>query len=803
MNDTVLSASQVLEWPRLLDVLAQQAQSALGAARCRALSLSDELAVARRRQQETTEMVRLLEGDEPMPALSFPDIREYVVRAGKGGVLEAQELRECAAVLALMEEVEQYMAQDRIEAQMLAQMAAPLHGSKWLRPVRSAIDAAIQPDGAINESATPELRRLTHHAQELKQEMREHLERMLHSRRYEEILQESYFAQREGRYVVPVKADMRGRIPGIVHDVSASGATVFLEPRELVELNNSIKVADLDIEREVRRILRELTGLVSEKSDLIRRGIEVLAEFDCVKAKAELSRNLKCNPVNVNEQGRVILKQARHPLLMIAKNQVVPNDIVADETVRVLVISGPNTGGKTVTLKLVGLYALMVRAGLHLPCAPESEMALFTRCYADIGDAQDLSRDLSSFSAHLTQMVQLLADAGERADAGESVAPRFLVLLDEPVTSTDPQEGAALAEALLCRLAELDMKVVTTTHYSQLKELAQTTPGFANASVEFDVARLAPTYRLFMGIPGGSSALEIAGRLGMDDAIVNDARRRLRHENRRLEHLMADLQHKQRQLAEDVERAQRAREEAERAAAEAKALHTKLEEAEQEARKGLKKKLGEQFQRARAEVQATVDAVKREQKLIKAKEAKQRLSELETQVRKELAPTGELIPIERLNVGDLVEIAGLGLSGSLLEAPQGKKRVRVKVGEGEVLATVSNLLGLARGSSSAPSPAAPTDSARRVPTGGGLGVDEQVEVDVRGQAADDAVDHVVAALDRAALAGERFLRIIHGHGTGRLKASLREYLKDSPYVEEFRPGDRSEGGDGVTVAKLR
>ena len=803
MNDTVLSASQVLEWPRLLDVLAQQAQSALGAARCRALSLSDELAVARRRQRETTEMVRLLEGDEPMPALSFPDIREYVVRAGKGGVLEAQELRECAAVLALMEEVEQYMAQDRIEAQMLAQMAAPLHGSKWLRPVRSAIDAAIQPDGAINESATPELRRLTHHAQELKQEMREHLERMLHSRRYEEILQESYFAQREGRYVVPVKADMRGRIPGIVHDVSASGATVFLEPRELVELNNSIKVADLDIEREVRRILRELTGLVSEKSDLIRRGIEVLAEFDCVKAKAELSRNLKCNPVNVNEQGRVILKQARHPLLMIAKDQVVPNDIVADETVRVLVISGPNTGGKTVTLKLVGLYALMVRAGLHLPCAPESEMALFTRCYADIGDAQDLSRDLSSFSAHLTQMVQLLADAGERADAGESVAPRFLVLLDEPVASTDPQEGAALAEALLCRLAELDMKVVTTTHYSQLKELAQTTPGFANASVEFDVARLAPTYRLFMGIPGGSSALEIAGRLGMDDAIVNDARRRLRHENRRLEHLMADLQHKQRQLAEDVERAQRAREEAERAAAEAKALHTKLEEAEQEARKGLKKKLGEQFQRARAEVQATVDAVKREQKLIKAKEAKQRLSELETQLRKELAPTGELIPIERLNVGDLVEIAGLGLSGSLLEAPQGKKRVRVKVGEGEVLATVSNLVGLARGSSSAPSPAAPTDSARRVPTGGGLGVDEQVEVDVRGQAADDALDHVVAALDRAALAGERFLRIIHGHGTGRLKASLREYLKDSPYVEEFRPGDRSEGGDGVTVAKLR
>lgn len=803
MHDTASSASQVLEWPRLLDLLAQQAQSTLGAARCRSLSLTEELAVAHRRQQETTEMVRLLEGDEPMPALSFPDIRGSVVRAGKGGVLEAQELRECAVVLELMEELERYMAQDRIDAQMLAQIVTPLHGIKWLRPVRSAIDAAIQPDGTINESATPELRRLTHHAQELKQEMREHLERILHSRRYEEILQESYFAQREGRYVVPVKADMRGRVPGIVHDVSASGATVFLEPRELVELNNSIKVADLDIEREVRRILRELTILIADKSDQIGHGIEVLTEFDCVRAKAELSRTLRCNPVHVNEHGRVVLKGARHPLLMVAKKQVVPNDIVADETIRVLVISGPNTGGKTVTLKIVGLYALMVRAGLHLPCAPESEMALFTQCYADIGDAQDLSRDLSSFSAHMTQMVRLLSDAGKRVAAGESAVPRSLVLLDEPVTSTDPQEGAALAEALLCRLASLNMKVVVTTHYGPLKELAQTTPGFANASVEFDVERLAPTYRLFMGIPGGSSALEIAGRLGMDDAIVNDARRRLRHEDRRLEQLMADLQHKQRQLAEDTERAQQARAEAEQAASEAKALQARLEEAEQEARKGLKKKLGEQFQRARAEVQATVDAVKREQKLIKAKEAKQRLSELEVRTQQELAPTGEPVPVEQLGIGDTVEIAGLGMTGSLLESPQGKKRVRVKVGEGEVMATVSNLVGLARGSDVAAPPAAPSTSPRRFSTGGGLGLDEQVEVDVRGQAADDALDQVVAALDRAALAGERFVRIIHGHGTGRLKSSLREYLKDSPYVEEFRPGDRSEGGDGVTVVKVR
>ena len=803
MDDTTAHAAQALEWPRVLDLLAQQAQSAMGAARCRSLPLSGELAGARLRQQETTEMARILAGGEPMPTMAFPDIREALSRAGKGGDLETHELRDCSLVLALMEDIERFMAGCQAEAPALAQAMEPLHGTKGLRPIRSAIDIAIQPDGAIKESATPELRRLTHHAQGSKQETREQLDRMLHSRRYEEILQESYFAQREGRYVVPVKADMRGRIPGIVHDVSASGATVFLEPRELVELNNGIKVADLEIEREVRRILRELTALVAAKSDQIGYGIEALAEFDCIGAKAELSRRLKSGPVTLNEQGRVVLKQARHPLLMMAKTQVVPNDIAMDETIRVLVISGPNTGGKTVTLKIVGLYALMVRAGLHLPCAPESEMALFTHCYADIGDAQDLSRDLSSFSAHMTQMVQLLADTVARARVDEPSVPRSLVLLDEPVTSTDPQEGAALAEALLCRLASLNMKVIVTTHYGPLKELAQTTSGFANASVEFDVGRLAPTYRLFMGIPGGSSALEIAGRLGMDESILRDARQRLRHEDRRLDDLMADLQRKQRQLTEDSERARQARNEAEQAAGETKALQARLEEAEQEARKGLKKKIGEQFQRARAEVQATVDAVKREQKLIKAKEAKERLSELETRTRQELTPVSEPVPIEQLNIGDTVEIAGLGMTGSLLEAPQGKKRVRIKVGEGEVMATVSNLIGLARGSNVSAPLAAPATSPRRFSTGGGLGLDEQTVVDVRGQAADDALDQVVAALDRAVLDGAPFLRIIHGHGTGKLKTALREYLKGSPYVENFRPGDRAEGGDGVTVAKIR
>ena len=805
MSETVSEqAAQAVEWPRVLEFLSQHARSTIGVARCRSLPLSSELASVSVRQQETTEMVGLLEGNDSVPALSFPDIREQLTRSKKGGVLEAGELRDCAIVLSLMAELERYATSRRDQIQALVRTVEPLQVSKSLQGVLKTIEGAIQSDGSMKDTASPELRRLTHHALELKHEARQRLERILHSRRYEEILQESYFAQREGRYVVPVKADMRGRIPGIVHDVSASGATVFLEPRELVELNNSIKVADLEVEREAQRILRELTGLVASKSEAINQGIDVLAEWDVIRAKAEVSRRLKCNPVVLNEKGRIMLKQARHPLLLITKDHVLANDIYMDETVRVLVISGPNTGGKTVTLKIVGLFALMVRAGLHLPCVPESEMAIFTDLHADIGDAQDLARDLSSFSAHMTQMIHLLSESTTGPTWNAPSIQRSLVLLDEPVTSTDPHEGAALAEALLCRLAELNMKVVATTHYGALKELAQTTPGFANASVEFDVERLAPTYRLFMGIPGGSSALEIAGRLGMDQRIVNDARKRLRREDHRLDELMADLQQKQHQLIEDSEKARQARQEAEQAAREAQALRDQLEEAQQGARRGLKKKLGEQFQRARAEVQATVDSLKREQRLVKAKETKQRLHELEAQARQELAPSDKVIPLERLGVGDTVEIVGLGMTGNLLEAPQGKKRVRVKVGEGEILAAVSNLVGIAyesRAVSGQPTPA--ISRPHRVATSVGLGVDEQTVVDVRGQPADEALDQVVAALDRTTLGGAPYLRIIHGHGTGRLKSIVREYLKGSPYVAEFRAGDRAEGGDGVTVAKLR
>ncbi|MGZ8383091.1 MAG: endonuclease MutS2, partial [Nitrospira sp.] len=786
-------AAKVLEWGKLLEVLASYAQSTVGAEHCRSIRLEQDFTQALGRQQETSDMVLLRAAVDPFPRLQFPHVTEWLGRVAKCACLEVHELRDIALVLEVIEDVQRYLLRHQADAPTVSAMVTRFGPVAEYRRLLVALNAAIDRDGSMRESASPELHRLMHRANDLKQHMRHRLDQILHSRRYEGVLQEDYFAQREGRYVVPIKTDMQGKIPGIVHDVSASGATVFLEPRELVELNNSITVVDLEVEREVRRILRELSAMIAPHTAELAGGVAVLGELDAIAAKAGLSQRLHAVPPRLNDEGRVVLKQARHPFLVLTKEQVVPNDLALDETVRVLIISGPNTGGKTVTLKLLGLFSLMVRCGLHLPCAPESEMAIFPSVYADIGDAQDLARDLSSFSAHITQMVQLLREvsAGSEADVEDSpVQPgRALVLLDEPVTSTDPAEGAALASALLCRLAAVGVKVVATTHYSLLKGLAQETPGFANASVEFNLDTLSPTYRLILGQPGGSAAIEIAGRLGMDQALLQDARARLQGDNRLLETLLNDLQDKQRRLSDDMAAASLAKQAAEQAAREAQELLTFVQESERDERLGLKKKLSQEFQRARAAVQATLDDLKRDQKLLKAKETKVRLVELEQEVRREVGEPHEPIPVEQLSVGDAVEVVGLGMTGTLLESPQGKKRVRLKVGEGEILATVASLTGIARSAQPARNEPGKIISAPLRRGSQTLAPEDiQETFDVRGQTADDALDVVVAGLDRAILGGSPFVRIIHGHGTGRLRAALREYLKASPYVVTFRPG---------------
>ena len=794
--DTLLAkARQVLEWDAVLAALAGRTVSALGAERSRSLPLAETLEEASTSLRETAEMVALEASGEGLPLTTFPDLRLVVERAAKGALLLAVDCRDLAIVLGLVSDILRYLQRRRAEAPTLSAVAADLDD---LPHLKRAIDRCVDHEGNIRESATPELRDLLHHANALKQKIRAKLEAMLGSPRFADLLQEQYFAQRENRYVLPIKVERKSEVPGIVHDMSASGATVFIEPRELVDLNNQIKEADLAVDREVHRILQDLSQQVAAHADALRTGLDVLGRLDCLRAKASLARLLKASDPLVNAEGRIRLKEARHPLLVLSRLQgqepVVPNDLDLCDPVRVLIISGPNTGGKTVTLKIVGLLALMVRAGLQLPCAPGSDMAFFSEVYADIGDAQDLTKDLSSFSAHMTDMIALLREAG----------PGALVLLDEPVTSTDPAEGAALAHALLVHLAERGFTVVATTHYNALKALAQSHPHFANASVEFNIATLAPTYRLILGMPGGSSAIDIAGRLGMDEVILDESVRLVDARERALERLMEELQETRRKLDEDARRTAELLAEAETAARLQKELAARLAATEQESRKTVQKKITDEILKARSTVQSVIEEIKTDKRLVKAREAKERLAAIEQAMRASLARSGEYRPLSALRIGDRVEVVNLGTRGVLLEDPSGKKRVRIRMGEAEVSVAVSDLAGLADVAGETASQGMqgnPTVGARRaVP----LQVKEtNVVVDVRGQTAEEAQEAVVACLDRAALAAAQTVRIIHGHGTGRLKQALRDYLKTSPYVASFRPGERAEGGDGVTVVNLK
>ncbi len=800
-----VDAQSALEWPLVLEHLAHHATSVLGASACRTLPLEATLEAAERRMQETSEMVALRAGTDGFPGLRTPDVRDHLGRTLKGGALDAPECREVGLLVQATEDVVRYAVRHRQEAPALAALAEPLPPLPALASLRAEIEWVVDTDGVMKESASSELKRLTQQVHHLKEAMRRRLEAIVHSTRYADVLQDRYFVQREGRYVLPVKTELRTKIPGIVHDVSSSGATVFFEPRELVELNNAIRVGELAVDREVRRILQELSGQIGRHAEALAQAQEILAALDVVGAKAALAMQLRAQPVPLSERGRVRLLQARHPLLALSRASVVANDIVLDEPVQVMVISGANTGGKTVTLKLVGLFALMVRAGLWLPCDAGSEMAWFAEVFADIGDAQDLAKDLSSFSSHVMRMIQLLQMLDVQWGTGAGAQGRYLVLLDEPMTSTDPAEGAALAQALLSRLASRGAKAIVTTHYTELKAMAQSSPGFVNASVEFDVARLAPTYRLLAGIPGGSSAIEIAGRLGMDEALLEDAREHVRSDELDLERLLSDVQSKQRAVADELARTEVARREAEALAMEARLVTERVRQAEQTEQRQARKKMADDLQRARASIQDIVDGLKRERTVEKAKAARARLAAVEAESLPPAAAAGPGVPLERLSVGDVVELANLGTQGILLETPAGRPRVRVRVGGSELSVPIDGLVGggpatlkvQERGGVSGPPGSRKTSWSR------GPVEEPPMVVDVRGRAADEALDDVIAALDRATLGGSPVLRIIHGHGTGKLKTSLRDYLKHSPYVTGFRAGDKSEGGDGATIVELK
>ena len=791
---------QVLEWPRLLELLAAHAHSSLGADYCRSLPLAENCTAAESCIHETTEMIALSEGSVPCPVLTFYDTHNALLHAEKGAALDAITLRRIADMVSLLVRVQRCFTAQKEHVPHLCLYTKSLQD---LSALESDIEQCISPAGEILDHASSVLYDAIQESQALKARIRQRLEAMMTSSSYRDALQEPYFAQRENRYVLPIKIDRQHQVAGIVHDVSSSGCTVFLEPRELIELNNRIKVAEREVDREVHRILTELTLMVAGQTQTLQHSLHILTLLDSIGAKARLSQQMRGYPVQLSKDGDIRLTKARHPLLALTRHEVIPNTIIFEHDHHILVISGPNTGGKTVNLKLLGLYSLMVRAGLHLPCAEGSTMGFFAETYADIGDAQDLTHDLSSFSAHLTKIIELVNIGSPQASRTSSPT---LILLDEVISSTDPAEGAALAEAVLMHFAQQGFKVVVTTHYNSLKTLACSTPDFLNASLEFDITTLAPTYRLIQGIPGGSSALEIAGRLGMTPSILQHAAELMHHQDRQLEQIFAALHDMHHRLRQEVNAAEHHRRTAAQSEAEAQERVNRLRTTEREALRTINKKWKTEFARARLKIRQTLETLRQEPSLSKAQDVNQRVRDIEVTVTRQIQDDRQTIPLGSLHPGALVEISHLGTCGILLENPEGKKRVRLRVGESELSVAVERLIGRSPHTDTPMTTEVQTSSKRTHATG----VDEHVitlpipsgllTIDLRGQTVEDALAYLASRLDQASLTSAKTIHVIHGHGTGTLQKATRHYLAHSPYVESYHTGEQR--GAGVTIVDL-
>jgi len=796
----VQHTEQVLEWHQLLEAVANESSSSMGGALCRVLPFAHDLEMARSQQQETFEMVQMLEGNSPLLPLNFPDIRPLLARAAKGGFLEGLDLRDISLVLSMSHSTNQWLEGHREAYPTVSKRNTEL---QELSRVRQTIDYCVDSHGHLLESASPVLHQLTKKSQNLRQAMRRRLEHLLSSQQYEERLQGQYFAERENRYVIPVKAERQHEVDGIIHDISSSGATVFIEPRNLIELNNAIKFADLQVSQETRRILQDLSDTVSESVLPIQETLQQLAELDCLVAKARLSRKIEGCPVHISQIPRIHLLHAKHPLLVLTKDNVVANTVHIDEDIHTLIISGPNAGGKTVTMKLVGLVALMVKVGLLPPCAPESKMAFFEQVYADIGDRQDLTRDLSSFSGHILSLIALLDDLQTHV----GVSPHSsLVLLDEVGSSTDPIEGAALAEAILRRLSKLECISIVTTHYPSLKTLTYRNPHVRNASQEFNMERLSPTYRLIDGIPGGSSALEIADRLGLEASILQDARELILGEEQDLDHVFQQLQDTYTHLEEERTQAQVRHQEAQRLFEEAHVLREQLSIRERDDRQRYRQQWQREFSKAQRQVNHIIETFKKKKMPSQVQSIRRSLAHLDEHMKTQL-PVDEGASFIPPKSGDPVEIDDLGTVGILQEDPEGKKLVSIRVGA-QTIKIAPSAVRVVSSSRSKSKPPSQTrrDSLMSSQNSTAFCVTTRIyqhEHDLRGTRLEDALEVVATALDQALLNQAQYVKFIHGQGSGALKTGIRKFCQSSPYTKNFRAGDPSEGGDGVTIIELR
>lgn len=773
----------LLEWPVLLRRLADCAITPMAKESCLALCGAGDAASAAEAYDGVREWMLLRERGKDFPLSAESDVRPALRAAIPGGLLDAEHCREIAVVLDQAHDVRRTVA-DCPDLRRLTARVAPLDE---LPVVRRALAEAIDPLGRLRESATPDLLRLRREVDRQRQIIIDRVGELVREPQYEPWLQDTFVTQREERYVLPVKVEHRGKVAGIVHDLSASGVTVFIEPEELVAANNDLKWAEMAVAQEIERIFRHLTDLVVAHRATIAANLDILTALDVIQAKGRLGVAYRGSIPAVSRTGAVAWRGLRHPLLALRGAAVVENDVTLDPAVRALVISGPNTGGKTVLLKAMGLAALMTRTGIPLPCDPESVSPVFPAVLMDAGDDQDLERDLSTFAAHIRVVSTLLAAAPEGS----------LILLDELATATDPEEGAALAQALVEALSARRMVTVVTTHYTALKTWAADPSGVGtriSAGMGYDVEQMTPTYRLSLGRPGASLGLDVAARLGLPASILDRAKSLVAPQAAALAGAIAALDRERQAVADSKVRLSAIEASARDAALRQDAAAAALERARDEFVQTKRTRLSAEIRRAKTDLDGILDAARKESEPRTIRALRPRIDA----VAESSAPPSDEVSRgsqRDYDAGARVRVASLAADGVLLDATHGRKRVRVRVGDREVSVAASQLRPGADEATTAQTRPGPAPR----PATGDPGPDT---IDVIGARVEEALDRIDRALDRAAAAGVLHLRLLHGHGTGRLKTAIRAHLAASPYVASHRRGDEPEGGDAVTIVTL-
>lgn len=794
-------ALHILEFDKILNKMAEYTGNEAVKQRILDLMPASSLGEAEAMQQQTSEAVKLiLRYGEPQN-MTVPHVVPSLRRCAMGAVLSPKELLDIARVLNIARGVKRYLGSaDAEEFPVLSGMEQSLTAVK---PLEEQLYMCILSEEEIADGASGELSSIRRKMRNMQGKIKDMLDAMIRSSRYQKYLQDPIVTMRGDRYVIPVRAEYRAEVPGVVHDTSSSGATLFVEPMSVVNANNEIRDLRAKEQAEIERILAALSAEVSEYQGEIEADYAALCELDFIFCKGKLSVDMGASEPALNDKGYVYLKKARHPL--IARRSVVANDIYLGGDFDTLVITGPNTGGKTVTLKTLGLFCLMAAAGLHIPANDNSSVAVFDSIWADIGDEQSIEQSLSTFSSHMKNIVNIVNKAGKNS----------LVLFDELGAGTDPVEGAALAVSVLEFLRLAGANTAATTHYSELKLYALSTPGVCNASCEFDVGTLQPTYKLLIGVPGKSNAFAISQRLGLDERIIERARSLMSEDNVRFEDLITDLHESKRVAEDEARKAQRLRREADE-------LKEKIEEQKQTLEQRRQKLLDE----ARREAKRIIlDAKDESAKVIKElnelkksvqsenfgktiEEARSKLRAKESGIDESFS--GTIKPKTQQNApkavkrGDKVEIVSLGQIGEVIKPQDADGNVSVQAGLLKINVKLSDLRLVTK----LPKEAQTKERKRMEQQSSFVGyvsrkAGVKTEVDLRGMTLEEALLDADRFLDDAYMAGLNQVSIIHGKGTGVLRAGISDLLKRHRLVKSYRLGRYGEGETGVTIVELK